>query len=116
MNDYNFFRLFGGTSQGAWSSFDFKDRYEIHVDLPGVKKEDIEVDLAEGKLSVKAKRNQPDVKPIYTEVEYGEISRVGNFRNVMINRDKMEAKLEDGVLIISLPKSKSALPSRIQIK
>lgn len=116
MNDYNFLRLFGTGTQGAWSSYDLKDKYEVHVDLPGVKKEDIEIDLSGDKLSVKAKRSQPEGKQIYSEVEYGDILRTGNFRNVMINRDKMDAKLENGVLIISLPKSKESLPNRILIK
>ena len=83
------------------------DTYEINVELPGVKTEDIEVSLHEGTLTVKGgkhfEREEKGRSYFFTEREYGAFMRSfrlpGNVKD-----DAVEAAFKDGVLSIRVPK------------
>jgi HSP20 family protein len=89
------------------------------VDLPGMKREDVEITLENGTLTLRGERKfEKDVK----EENYHRIERVyGNFarsftlpRNVQ--SDKVKATFDNGVLTVELPKSEEARARRIEIK
>lgn len=78
---------------------------ELHVMAPGMDKKDFNLDLNEGRLIVTGERIMPEnLKETYKTVE----SRFGKFRRVFklnkeINADKITAKYENGILMITLP-------------
>lgn len=93
--------------------------YSMSVDLPGVKREDIKVDLKENVLTISGERkreseaNENGVRA-YERI-YGQFHRSFSLpQNVDVTR--VEAKLEDGVLKVTLPKSELAQARSIEIK
>ncbi len=93
---------------------ELKDSYEMNVDLPGFKKENIHVDLKEGYLTVRAEKNlnkeeTKEKKVIRSERYSGSMSR--SFYVGEIEPDSIKCKYEDGVLTLEFPKeNQSKLP------
>ncbi|MEE3393044.1 MAG: Hsp20 family protein [Lachnospiraceae bacterium] len=89
--------------------YDNGDSYEIGIELPGIKKEDIKVQLKEGYLTVSAetkkKNDEKDEKGKYIRKEryYGSSSR-SYYVGDEIKDDDIKAKFEDGILKITIPK------------
>ena len=83
-----------------------ENEYLISAELPGIDKKDIKLDYKNNYLVISAKRNEEhdDKKDNYIRKErsYGEFSRSFYFDN--ISEDKINAKFENGVLKITLPK------------
>ena len=81
--------------------------YEVKSELPGVKKEDLDIDIDKSYITINAKKeeeNNVDEKSYKkSEFRYGEFSRTVYFPEE-INVEKTEAKLEHGVLKIEAPK------------
>lgn len=85
-----------------------KDAYEVTAELPGMKKEDIKVSLHDGVLSISAENRSEseekrDGQVIRRERRYGKFLRrfaIGPD----VQDDKVEAKYEDGVLKLTIPK------------
>lgn len=93
--------------------------YEVTVDLPGLKPEDVNVELHDGQLTLSGKRHfeKEETGKTYHRVE----RRSGEFRRTIalpaaIDESKVNADFADGVLKVSLPKSEKVKPTRIQIK
>jgi len=84
--------------------------YIIEADMPGVKKEDIMLELRDGVLTIgMEKREQIDEERenyVRKERRYGSCSR--SFRVDGIKQEKVSAKYNDGVLTVILPKSDEA--------
>ena len=82
------------------------DNYLVEADLPGVKKENINIEFDNGNLTISAKRDETleDKKENYVRRErhYGEFRRNLYIENVDENR--IDASFNDGVLKIVLPK------------
>jgi HSP20 family protein len=95
------------------------DTFSIEVDLPGVKKEDIELKIEDNYLSVTAVRdfkNEIKEEDYYLcESSFGVISR-SFILGDNINRDKVEAKYENGRLYLTLEKEESKKAKSITIK
>lgn len=83
-----------------------ENEYLVCAELPGVKKEDINLDFRDNQLMISAKREEfhDSNKDSYVmkERSYGEFSRVLNFNNV--DEKNIAAKFENGELKIILPK------------
>jgi HSP20 family protein len=107
--------MFDGVPHMAFNSFDLKDRYEIHVDLPGVKKEDIDLNFNGKILSLFAKRKQPDGTMFWNDSKYGDIKREGYIK-ADVDRKNIKSIFSDGVLVITFPKSKDSISNKIEIK
>jgi len=89
------------------------DHYYARVELPGFKKNELKVELNDGNLIVACERKTISEE----EVEKSDVV----FRRTMsvpegINADKVAAKLEDGILTITLPKSEQRKPRAISVK
>lgn len=98
-----------------------KDNYIIDVEMPGVEKDEISLDLSDGYLTISAKREhkatEEDRKENYIRRErsFGQMRR--SFYVGDVNKDNIDARLEKGVLQIVLPKKTENLSSnRIEIK
>lgn len=86
---------------------ELENTYEMNVDLPGFKKENIHVDLNEGYLTVRAekgldKEEKKEKKVIRSERYVGSMSR--SFYVGDIEPDSIKCKYEDGVLTLEFPK------------
>jgi len=106
---------FGGGSAGRQFPVDLyedKDHTYVRAELPGVNREDINVELAEGYLTITAARKTPaaDGK--------GEES-FSSSRSVRVpeavQTDKVAAAYENGVLTVTLPKTEAIKPRKIAV-
>ena len=94
--------------------------YTVTAELPGVKKEDIQItiDGAQVTLAAEVKREKEasqDERVLHTERVYGKVSRSFTLPQEL-DEAKAEAKFRDGVLELTLPKSADAMPKRISIQ
>ena len=92
-----------------------EDSYELDIDLPGFKKEDVSVELKNGYLTIQAaksldKDEQKNGKYIRQERYAGSMSR-SFYVGEHVEPEDIRAKFENGILQISLPKAaKKQLP------
>lgn len=99
-----------------------KEAYEVTAELPGMKKEDIKVSLHDGVLTITAENKseseeKKDGTVIRRERRYGKFLRrfaIGPD----VQDDKVDAKFEDGLLKLTIPKSqpKSGEPRQIAVR
>lgn len=92
---------------------DTKDGYEMTMNLPGVKKEDIQAELKDGYLTINAVSNSnkdekdKDGKYIRKERYSGSCSR-SFYVGEAVTQDDVKAKFENGVLTLEVPKKEEA--------
>lgn len=98
-----------------------KDKYLVKADIPGIKQDDIKVEVDDGVLRISGERKyekkeeDKEKKYHYYERSYGVFER----RFVLpsdIDSEKIDAKYENGVLEIVLPKTESKKPKEIKVK
>lgn len=94
------------------------DRYLLRADLPGVREQDVKVELDENVLTVSGERRseQEERKEGYFRVERAS----GSFsRSLMlpegVDPQSIQARIEHGVLEVSVPKPKQREPHRVAI-
>lgn len=94
-------------------------RYTITVEVPGVKKDDVHVDLREGMLVVhgekKSEREEKKERSRYVERSYGSFTRSFTLPSDA-DADRLEASFKDGVLTINIPRTEESKPRQIAIK
>lgn len=94
------------------------DAYQIHLDLPGMKKEDLEINFEDGTLSVsgerRAEQSSDNRRWVRVERSYGRFFRSFTLPQA-VNVEQIEARFEDGVLNITVPKTEEVKPRRIEI-
>ena len=93
--------------------------YQVHVDLPGLKKEDIAIELTPDSIEISAestmeKEESKEGEYLFRERGYSAFKRIVPFPAEIIP-DKAEAKFEDGVLEVVLPK-KEPTPASKKVK
>jgi HSP20 family protein len=83
-----------------------KDEYKVSLAVPGMKKEDFKIDVDGNMLTISSEKEESkeekDKKFTRKEYNYSSFSRTFTLPE-QINKEKIEAKYEDGVLKISLP-------------
>jgi len=97
--------------------FENERQITLLADMPGVAPDDIQLDLNDNVLTISG-----GVKPfeganesdVLIEFEIGRYHRQFNLSEV-IDQNKIEAKLEDGVLRLILPKAEKAIPRQIEV-
>lgn len=121
----NFEKHFFGTDRISSFKTDIKDNgneYLLEADLPGFKKEDIDVNLENNYLTIKAERKveneEKDKKGRYIRCERSYGSFVRSFDVSDVDTDKITASYEDGVLKLNMPKKENASPTakKLEIK
>lgn len=97
---------------------DTENAYLIETDLPGINKENIDVSYDNGYLTITAKREDiiEDKKDNYVRRErsYGEFRR--SFYIDDVDENNIQAKFENGVLMLNLPKAESKKQKKIDIQ
>ena len=102
----------------ALDVFEDKDNLFVKAELPGMKREDIEVSLHDGSLSISGERKS---EKKYEEAEVYRTERfVGKFQRTVtlpspVAADKVKAQYKDGILTITLPKTEEAKPKQIDV-
>jgi HSP20 family protein len=89
----------------------------IVMEMPGVTKESVNVDLQDDVLRIEGQidfSKYKGMEPLYTEYNVGHYVRTFGLPS-KIDREKIAAQLEDGVLTLTLPKVLEAQPRRISI-
>jgi len=99
--------------------YEDKERFVLKAELPGMKKEDIEISLHEGALSISGERKREE-KHQESGV-YREEREFGKFRRSLmlpkaVAADKVTATYQDGILTVSLPKTEEVKPKQIEVK
>ena len=94
--------------------------YLVHAEIPGVKKEDIHVDIDGAVVTISAERKQEkDVKEgervLRTERYYGKVSRSFQLSQELEEGEAV-AKYADGVLALTLPKKAAIQARRVTIQ
>lgn len=96
-----------------------EEQFTISASLPGMKKDDISIDLENGRLSISGERKMEteEKNRNYHRVEsqYGSFSRSFYLPDT-IDEETVQAKYEDGVLNISIQKSKEKVKKQIEIQ
>lgn len=91
----------------------------IYVEIPGVKKEDVSIEVRENILTLKGSRAaDTDIKE---ENYYRRERSFGSFQRAftlppLVNPDNIRAKFKDGVLEIEIPKPEESKPKQITVK
>jgi HSP20 family protein len=100
--------------------YEDKDAVTVKTEAPGMKKEEFEVTLHEGVLSVRGERkSEKRVNETQTQTHCSE-RFFGRFQRSVtlpapVNADKISASYKDGVLTVVLPKTEEAKPKQIQV-
>lgn len=99
-------------------AFQEKDEFVVRLELPGVKKEDVDVSVDGETLNIKAEKKAQDVSEdaAYYDCErwYGKYSRSVELP-FTVDAEKVSTHFEDGVLEIRLPRSEESKPHHISI-
>lgn len=84
--------------------------------MPGVQKEDLDIDLNESTLTINAHVKQSAQGTLlYKEYDVGDYKRSFTISNV-IDQSKIQAELKNGILQVVLPKAETAKPRKIEIR
>ncbi|HXO22592.1 MAG TPA: Hsp20/alpha crystallin family protein [Thermoanaerobaculia bacterium] len=109
-------------STRAWSPMvdilETDDAYEFKAELPGVAKDDVEITVENNVLTLKGERKfeKEDSKENYHRIEraYGTFARSFTLPT-RVSHDGVEAKFDNGVLTVVVPKAAEAKPRKIDI-
>lgn len=98
--------------------FESPTEYVLEADLPGVRKDDLRVEIERNVLSIEGERKSERSEDLHGL----HVERATNARFVRrftlgreVDADKIEARFEDGVLRLTVPKQEKALPRRINV-
>ena len=94
------------------------DAFQLAIDVPGVNKDDIQINLHEGVLSISGEREErslsDDDNVVRLERHTGRFYRSFSLPS-KINPKKIEARHENGVLLVTVPKLEETKPQKIKI-
>jgi HSP20 family protein len=92
------------------------DVYLLRVEMPGVNKEGLEISVENNELTITGRRSLPQIEGTLIHRE----SRPENFRRVFeldpsIDTSKVSARIDQGVLTLTLPKAEQVKPRKITV-
>lgn len=99
--------------------YEDKDNLYLKAELPGMNKEDIEISIHEGVLTLSGERKQD---PKYDSAEVYRAERfLGRFQRTLtlptlVNTEAVKATYKDGLLHVVLPKAEESKPKHIEVK
>ncbi|MFP4191266.1 MAG: Hsp20/alpha crystallin family protein [Candidatus Hydrogenedentota bacterium] len=96
--------------------FEMSDGLVVVADLPGVPKEQIDINVHEGVLTIHGKTKQESVgTPLHNEFELRNFYRQFRLTDE-VDPESIRAEMKYGVLTVTLPKAEKAKPHRIEVK
>ena len=97
--------------------FEDDDGLTLMMEMPGVQKDGVSIDIEENRLSIEGKidfAKYEGMEPVYTEYGVGYFKRTFTLTD-QVDQTKISANLDDGVLELVLPKAEAAKPRRIAV-
>ncbi len=97
--------------------YETEDALTVVMEMPGVDRKDVEIELKEDVLRVEGRidfSKYGGLEPVYTEYNVGHWARSFALHD-KVDRENIGARLEDGVLTLTLPKVAEARPRRIAV-
>lgn len=95
------------------------NNYYVRAELPGIRSDELDIQVTAKGISMSGERTIPvegnNVKYHRREREAGKFSRLINLPDD-IDTDKVEAKLENGILTMTIPKAEKSKPRQITVK
>jgi len=93
------------------------DAYIIELIVPGLAPDDVEIEIVEKTIEIQGEFLAPDedVKYLRKELPSGKFRRVIQLPK-LLNMEKSEANLENGILTLRVPVAEEAMPKTIKIK
>jgi len=118
--------VFGGEGRPTWTTSEWaapicvwedEQNMFVEVELPGVKKEDLDLHIEKNVLTISATRSDSGVQRqyLYNERRYGKAERSVRIPET-VDAEKVEAQLDAGVLYVSLAKKPETQPKQIKVK
>ncbi len=100
----------------AASVTEISDGYMLEIEMPGVKKEGLEISVENNELTIIGRRSLPSVEGTLIHRE----SRPENFRRVFeidpsIDANQISAKMDQGLATLTLPKAEHVKPRKITV-
>jgi HSP20 family protein len=97
--------------------FETNDAYFLEAEMPGVGKDGLEINLDGSEITITGRRNvaSPSGEAIVRERRAADFSRVFEL-DPAIDTARISARMEQGVLALSLPKSERVIPRRIAVE
>ena len=100
----------------AASVLEAGDGYTVHVEMPGVNKEGLEISIENNELTLTGRRSLPSTEGTVLHRE----SRRENFRRAFeldpsIDTNRITAKIDQGVVALTLPKAEHVKPRKIAV-
>jgi HSP20 family protein len=104
-----------GTSIPAVNILETQENFEVEMAAPGMSKKDFRIELDNGLLTISSERSQENERKEgdrYTkrEFSYQSFSRSFSLPKNVVDEEKIQAKYEDGVLRLLIPKREEAKP------
>ncbi len=102
----------------ATDIYENDNEYILTLEMPGISKHDIEITLENDYLEILGKAGNPELegyRVVEREFHLGDYFRRFQVSN-LIEKDKIDAKIEYGVLRLTLPKSEQVKPRKIEVK
>lgn len=92
------------------NAIDYSDRVEIEAAVPGLSKEDVNIEFSDGTLTISGEKKQSakdeNVQYIYRELKRSSFKRSFNVDPSLLDAERITASFKDGILTISIPKVK----------
>lgn len=111
-----------GTTTNKMDISENDDAYLVTVDVPGMTKEDVNVTVEDGLLTISGECTRKhldkdsDYKDIRIERSYSRFERSFTLPEDVANAGNISAKVENGLLCVKLPKSEKSKPKKIRVE
>jgi HSP20 family protein len=94
-----------------------EEGYQLRAELPGVDKEGLEITVDKGELTIVGRRKipVPSGEALHREIRAHDYRRVYELDS-SIDTDKIHARLDQGILTLTLPKAEAVKPLKIAIE
>ena len=90
------------------------DAYILSALVPGIKADDLNIQVLEDVLRIEGEYKLNESEYLLQELPHGSFKRTLRLPTI-VDADRVEAKITDGVLTLKLPKAESARPKKINI-
>lgn len=116
--DFNRANTYSNVWRPAMDVQEHEKSFDLSFSLPGFEKDDITVSVKNNTLTLKAKRsedkNEEGAQYLTREIARGSYERHIDLPE-NVNSDKIAAEYKSGILLLSIPKTKEALPKEIAV-
>lgn len=103
----------------ALNIYNHEDKVMVLAQIPGVAKEDLDIQFAKGKLTIAGERRLPDQGEQVVQLRHER--GLGRFEKsihipIDVDVDAIQAKVQDGILSLELPKAETAKAKQITVQ